>query len=179
MACSLSQVTCPPFLQALPNAANTQHTKWTAFSISLWCTCTYLLAMLHLPFQFFKSLLLFSAASYWTLSAESEAQLFLFQPKKKKKNHTPWYHHIWVVKPFWFSTPSADDPSLSILLFCCHQLALPISPWILAMFPSILLAPPHACKHRFVSIYNRKHITMFHQNLAPQKSGIQFRWHQM
>lgn len=120
----------------------------------------------------------FSAASYCPLSVESEAQLFLFQSKKTPKNHRPWYH-IWVVKAFCFSTPSADDPSLSILLYCCHQLALPILPWILAMFPSILPAPPHACKHLFVSIYNQKYITMFHQNLAPQKRGIQFRWHQM
>lgn len=88
MARSLSQVTCPPFLCALSNAANIQHTEWTAFSISIWCTYTYLLAMLHLPFQSLKSSLLFSAASYCPLSAESEAQLFLFQSKKKKKKIT-------------------------------------------------------------------------------------------
>lgn len=33
---------------------------------------------------------------------------------------------------------------------------------------------PHACKCLFDSIYNHKRITMFHQNLAPQKSGIPF-----
>lgn len=135
---------------------------------------------LCLPLWSLKSSPIYYAASVCSFSAGTDALLLYFSTiSSPKEDHTPWYHQIQAVWAFHFPKPCTSILSLSILLFCCHQLSLPTLPWMLAMFPSTLLAPPHACKWLFESIYNQKRTTMFHRNLAPQKRGIQFRWHQM
>lgn len=58
--------------------------------------------------------------------------------------------------------------SAAINLLCQSRLGFP------QRFLLFFWLLPHACKCLFDSIYNHKWMTMFHQNLAPQKSGIHF-----
>lgn len=86
MACSLSQVTCPPFLCALPNAANTKHTKWTAFSFSLWCTCTFYWLCFIFHFSF-SSHFCFSLQLHIELSQQNLKLNCFSSSQKKTKPH--------------------------------------------------------------------------------------------
>lgn len=76
------------------------------------------------------------------------------------------------------SVPCVAIPSLAILLSCCHQLSVPTLPWMLAV--SFHSSGSSSCLERLCeSVYNQKRIAMLHRNLAPQKRGIRFRWHQV